>query len=465
MAVRDAAAIVYLKTDTLPSADFTVSWTDVHQTIEGFGAATAFAQNYSTAVADFLWSSSGINLSIARDKISSNGWPQKLPFDGTDEVDADFSTISQLVSRGVSNIWGNVWFFNAAWQGGSVRGTLDSAHYSDACGTLTTYLDRAWAAGVPMRGVSFLNEPDISGFNDQTAWTTTQAIAFVKVLGPALASWGAANPSWQAATGLTKPMLIMPGVSAWSALSTWTSAVEGDATAKGLVDRYAAHQYFGGGASAPGSISHPVWETEVYDQTNTTFTASLNSGLVLSANVNDALTTGNASAWLGWYSQLTATNDNQGLLGFNDSSNYTSGNQSTAASNWLDLSKNLTKRAFCLGNWSKFVRPGHVRIGVTGSVSNVAVTAFKDPSTNAFTIVAVNSSGSPVSTSFVLSGANAQKVAPYVTTDTSIGAIGTDGNLSLGSATKSVPTSISLIANALFNVTLPVGVTSFVGQP
>lgn len=446
--------------------DFTVNWTDAHQTIEGFGASTAFCQNFSTEVADFLWSPGGLGLSMARDKISANGWPLKLPFDGTDEIDNDFSTLSQLAARGVTTLWGNIWFFNPAWQGGSAQGTLDPTHYSDAAATLTTYLDRAVAAGVYMKGVSFLNEPDISGFNDQTAWTTTQALSFIDgTLGAALSAWGTANPTWQSITGLTKPLLIMPGVSAWSAFSAWTSAVEGDSTAKALVDRYATHQYSGGGASAPGSISHAVWQSEVYDQANTTFTALINSGLVLAENVHDALTTGGATAWLAWYAQLTATNDNQGLLSFNDSANYTSGAQATAAANWLSLASNLTKRAFALGNWSKFVRPGWSRIGVTGSKSGIyGVTAFRNPSNNDFAIVVVNNSGSALSTVFSLSGApTTAEVSPYVTTDTTVAAHGSDGNLSKGSATYSLTPTLAVSGNQ-FTVSVPPGVTTFAGS-
>ena len=440
--------------------DFTINWTDEHQTIEGFGAASAFCQNFSPAVADFLWTPSGIGLTIARDKISENGFPLVLPFDGTDEVDSNFSTLAQIYARGPGILWGNIWFFHASWQGGSVRGTLDPAHYSDACGIMTTYLDRAVAAGVYMRGVSFCNEPDISGFNDQTAWTTAQAVAFTNVLGPALTSWGAANPTWQSVTGLTKPLLIMPGVAEWSNLSTWTAAVEADSSARANVDRYASHQYFGGGASAPGSISHSVWETEVYDQTNGSYTPLLTSGLVLAQNVHDALTTGAATAWIAWYAQLTATNDNQGLIGFNDSANYTSGGQSTAAADWLNLSLNLTKRAYALGNWAKFVRPNSVRLGATGSKSGIyGVTAFRNAAKSSLSIIIVNTSGSPLSVTFAISGISPNTITPYVTTDTTLSTIGTDGNLSAGSATYSVPTSIPVSAGA-FTATIAPGITT-----
>jgi hypothetical protein len=61
----------------------------------------------------------------------------------------------------------------------------------------------------------------------------------------------------------------------------------------------------------------------------------------------------------------------------------------TNASDWTNPQKSLAdwnsptipKRAFVLGNYSKFVRPGWVRVGVSGTVNGLSVTAFKDPAT------------------------------------------------------------------------------------
>ena len=54
-------------------------------------------------------------------------------------------------------------------------------------------------------------------------------------------------------------------------------------------------------------------------------------------------------------------------------------------------------------------------------------------------------------------------VAPYVTAyATPIGGIGSDGNLSLGSASAGIPTSIQT-NNGQFSATIPQGVVTFVG--
>src|SRR5262249_3975987 len=105
-------------------------------------------------------------------------------------------------------------------------------------------------------------------------------------------------------------------------------------------------------------------------------------------------------------------------------------------------------------------------IGVSGSLSGIyGVSAFKNPSTGDFAIVVVNSSGSDIAdVSFAISGAAISgSVIPYVTSGTAIGAFGSDGNLSAGSTSSNVPTSITPVGNT-FTSTVPYGFITFVGR-
>jgi hypothetical protein len=74
----------------------------------------------------------------------------------------------------------------------------------------------------------------------------------------------------------------------------------------------------------------------------------------------------------------------------------------------------------------------------------------------------VNGSGGSVETSFGISGAGFTGVSPYVTSGTSLGPIGTDDNLSLGSSSAGIASALAATAN-VFSVTVPPGVTTFVG--
>jgi hypothetical protein len=93
------------------------------------------------------------------------------------------------------------------------------------------------------------------------------------------------------------------------------------------------------------------------------------------------------------------------------------------------------------------------------------VTAFKDPTSNAFAILAINSSGATMSgVTLGISGANiVGAVTPYVTSGTPLGALGTDGNLSAGSASANIPASLA-VSKGVFTSSIPYGVTTFVGM-
>jgi glucuronoarabinoxylan endo-1,4-beta-xylanase len=74
------------------------------------------------------------------------------------------------------------------------------------------------------------------------------------------------------------------------------------------------------------------------------------------------------------------------------------------------------KRLYTLGNFSKFIRPGYSRIGVSDD-GDVYVSAYKDASTGKFVIVVVNQGVSQAKT-FGLNGFTATSVTPWVTSAT-----------------------------------------------
>jgi glucuronoarabinoxylan endo-1,4-beta-xylanase len=129
------------------------------------------------------------------------------------------------------------------------------------------------------------------------------------------------------------------------------------------------------------------------------------------------------------------------------------------------MSDNVPKRYYAVGNWSKFVRPGWVRVGVTGSASGISPIAFKDPVSGKFAIVVLdyNGSGDSNVTFGIQNATISGNVTPYVTSGTPIGVIGTDGNLSAGSVSSGIPASLP-VSGGVFTSALPYGVTTFVGQ-
>jgi glucuronoarabinoxylan endo-1,4-beta-xylanase len=55
------------------------------------------------------------------------------------------------------------------------------------------------------------------------------------------------------------------------------------------------------------------------------------------------------------------------------------------------IGKELTPRGWVIGNWSRFVRPGFVRVEATASPrAGILLSAFSDPATNRLVVVLVN---------------------------------------------------------------------------
>ena len=76
----------------------------------------------------------------------------------------------------------------------------------------------------------------------------------------------------------------------------------------------------------------------------------------------------------------------------------------------------VTKRLWTFGNYSRFVRPGWVMLGATSHpATNVFVTAFKDPVTSRFVLVAINNTDEPVTVQTRFDGFSCASLTPWVT--------------------------------------------------
>jgi glucuronoarabinoxylan endo-1,4-beta-xylanase len=146
--------------------------------------------------------------------------------------------------------------------------------------------------------------------------------------------------------------------------------------------------------------------------------------------IHSYLTVANVNAWVWWF--LT------------DMPRQGEGTDNAALT---DINGNIPKRAYVSGQWSKFVRPGWSRIGVT-YFGPLLITGFKDPESHSFAIVAVNPSARAVHQTFSLNGFSANSVTPWITST----------GLSLAAQT---PVSVS---GTKFTYTLqPASVTTFSG--
>lgn len=158
----------------------------------------------------------------------------------------------------------------------------------------------------------------------------------------------------------------------------------------------AAHGYREDEIRAPKNYGKLVWQTEDSSQSST-YDGTIADGLYWASKIHRYLTVANVNAWHWWF--------------LSDGPKYGDGTDNAALT---DINLNYPKRAYVSGQWSKFVRPGWHRIGVS-YFGTLQISAFKDPADRSFAIVAINSKGRAVHQKFSLKGLSANSVTPWIT--------------------------------------------------
>lgn len=396
-----------------PAATIDASIT--HQTMDGFGASDAFLDAALTDdQADFFFTT--IGLTWLRMGIASDGTPNG----------GAWSDATKAVARG-ARVWAAPWTAPATWKdngsetnGGHLcamagQGSCDANHYDDwatRVAGFATLLQQN--AGVNLYGISIQNEPDYTASYESMLVSNTEFVDFIKVLGPKLA---ALNP---------KPLLMAGDYSSWFNVSGLATAIGGDTTALADTDLFITHQY--AGTATYQSIPRPLWETEMSSFEG--FDPSIGHGVTVAKWIHDAITSGNVNVWHYWWLYNPHNPDNEGLIGSN-----------------ADPSA-ITKRVYTVGNFARFVRPGWVRIDVSGvSSANLYVTAYKGPG-NLFAVVVINDSGSDLPFVANLVNLATTSVVPWTTT---------------ASDNLAAQPALTLASNQI-NTTVHYGVTTFVND-
>jgi|HubBroStandDraft_6_1064221.scaffolds.fasta_scaffold282778_1 glucuronoarabinoxylan endo-1,4-beta-xylanase len=412
-----------MSASTLRAQTVTVNWTDTHQTIDGFGAAGMFlgGNPLLTSNIDLFFSpSKGIGLSLLRLEVPDDGSCATVNV----TCAGDVTTMNLAIARG-ARVWSTPLSPPASMKsnasttctGGSGSGALLSGSYSAYAAYLANYVKSVTAQGISLYALSVQNEPEICPTYDGALWTPANYHDFLlNNLGPAFA-----------AAGLTGVKLMLPETSQSAHLSSYTDPTMNDSTDAGFVGLVATHDYGVATAVPYTTGGKNLWETEVSDLSP--FDPSITSGLVYAQEIHNWMTVANANAWHFWW--LVGLNgDNEGLID--------------------NASGVVSKRLYVIGNYSKFVRPGWVRIGATAPSQNgIYVSAYKNPSTGDFAIVAINQNGSDSPVTIGLSGFGANSVAPWTTS---------------ASLNLQQQSTVTVTAGSI-NVTLPASsVTTFVGN-
>ncbi len=268
-----------------------------------------------------------------------------------------------------------------------------------------------------------------------------QAANFMDVFGPTLASSGLSTQAECCAT------------IGWDSAQQYAAAIEADPVANSYTPLFTSHGYSAPPNSALPGWTKPVWETEwsTFESWDPAWDDNTDaSGLSWAQNIYTGLTAANLSAFLYWWGSTTPAEngDNEGLIQINGSTVAASG------------------RLWAFANYSRYVRPGAVRIAATSSSSAVDLTAFKNTD-GSVAIVALNTAASADPMTYSLSGTgtvNGATVTPYLTNSSSDVAAQATTSVSGGSFSATIPAR-SLVTYVIPATSTSTGNTVTVSNP
>lgn len=445
------AGLLIATAQTPASAASTVSINGgtTYQTIDGFGVSEAFGQANSIRsltgsaqkqALDLLFNTStGAGFSILRSLIPSGsdsiepnspGSPSAAPayvWNGSSDAtdDGQLWLAKQAKTYGVSDFYEDAWSAPGYMKtngsninGGSLCGTpgatCSSGDWRQAYANYLVQYAKDWSSvGLTPSAVDFVNEPSLTTTYDSMLVNSSQAASFLSVLGPTMKASGL---STKVACCDTLGFNVLPG---------YVSAVQGNSTANADVGLFTSHGYSGAPSSPISSNGRPVWESEWSINGSNWDTAwddgTADSGYSWAQNIQTGMTGANLNAFLYWWG-ISSTSHDSSLIGL-------SGSTLTPS-----------KRYYALANYSRFIRPGAVRISATGAPSGLSVSAYRNTDGSVI-LVALNSASSATTTGYSLTGTGVSNgtATPYVTDSSSSTAAQSAIAVSGGSFTATVP--------------------------
>ena len=317
------------------------------QTIAGFGGSnrmwgTQFLKPAEAKKA-FGTDDADLGLSLFRVRISSDSteWPLIL------------ESVTEAHNYGVK-ILASPWSPPADLKSNNntIGGHLLSENYEAFAEYINAFIQYMNSNGVDIYAVSPQNEPDIQVSYESCDWTSTQMINFLKNYGSLIEGAKIAAPE------------------SFNFSQTYTNAILNDVDAANNLDIVAGHIYGGGLNTFPlaEQKGKEIWMTEYLLNLNTgnagapawtTYSESeiWNESLEMLWTVHEALTN-NWNAYIWWYLQRYYSFIGDGQEG------TTNGE--------------ILKRGYAFSHFSKYVRPGYVRVGVSSTrATSLDITAFE----------------------------------------------------------------------------------------
>lgn len=394
-----------------------IDLTDEKQTVRGFGGinhpvwiADLTAEQCSTAFGN---GDDQLGFSILRIWVSDN----------KDQWSRELTTAKRAAGLGAI-VFATPWnppagMTETVSRNGRNEKRLKYGSYQDYTDHLNAFNDYMYKNGVSLHGISFANEPDYG--HDWTWYSVDEVYNYTKNYAGQLRKNGA--------------KVITAESFAYS--KGYYDKILNDANALKNIDIIGTH-FYASDANTPNSFfQYPLadqkaadkerWMTEHYTTSETSTTDQVTAdlwplALDVSYEIHRAMVEGNFNAYVWWYIRR----------------HYGP----------IKEDGKISKRGYCMAQYSKFVRPGYVRVAADSNPTyNVYVSAYKK--NDDVVIVAVNRSTVSKTLTFSVPGTKVKSWTPYVTSGSK--------NLTKGSDVAA--------ANGSFQITLePQSTTTFVGK-
>jgi glucuronoarabinoxylan endo-1,4-beta-xylanase len=404
---RDFGMAIYgaINTNPVPPTQATINGADIHQTIDGFGAGAVFLDAgldpLTDANMDALYGTGAnqMGLTLIRLRIAPDGnWSDAI-LDG------------QKAKQRGAKILATPWTPPASMKdNGSLvnGGSVIPAQYPNLVDYFNNFTDTMASNGAPVDVLSIQNEPDFTATYESCRWNASQLDTFFHDFASGVKTPMMMPESFHYDQTLSNPTLNDPAAAANVAF------IGGHLYGAGIQDYPLAH-----------SLGKHTWMTEylVNDQ-------SINAAVDTGQQINDTLTVGNMSAYIWW----KTIGDANGLL---------------------NAAGVLQPRAYVMAQFSKFVRPGDIRLDVPSNSSPLGLTAFMGPLSGRFAMVAVNDTTLPITQSFTIEGIETSSLTPWITSATQSLEQQSSVNAKKGTFTYTVPSfSVVTFAGTLQKVTM-----------
>jgi O-glycosyl hydrolase len=442
-----AAGTTALTSSPASAASAAAVITGPAQTIAGFGASgawwvndlTNFSPSVQAQVASLLFTTSGIDLSQYRYNIGGGGAgvtvaaraPQSFltssgGYDWSNDPGGQYF-LKAAATDGVPDLVG---FVNSAPGQYTTNkencddeiNTADDAAYGSYLATIMSHFA---AEGVDIDQVSPMNEPDndFSGCTQEGMEVPAgERAGVIDAVGSALSAAGLSAKVIADESSETTQLL--------SEAPSWLA----DPSAPSYVAAIAHHTYNNpsdSGLEQVGGLGDvngkPVWASEICCQISggggygAQYDPTMAGALNMTNYIYTDLSYADDAAF-DWWTALSsslgcdpdtdstcATSVNTNSAGWNDGLIYYDPDYASDG----DQTLYLTKRFYALGQYSRFVRPGAVRYGVSGSPSGVQTMAFWD--NGKWTVVAANTNTSATSLSVNLGSGTVTSSSAYQT--------------------------------------------------